>query len=70
MDRRPVESSCFRSVGHDPVTEVLELEFTSGSVYRYAAVPAAEYRRLLAAESLGRCFHQRIRDRYRYRRVC
>ncbi|MFJ8040428.1 KTSC domain-containing protein [Kitasatospora sp. NPDC096147] len=67
MERRPVESSCLSSAGHQGTT--LELEFRSGSVYAYADVPETEYRALLAAPSLGRYFHAHIRDRYPYRRV-
>lgn len=43
---------------------VLELEFTSGEVYRYFAVPSSIYRGLEAAESAGRFFREFIRDVY------
>ncbi|MGW6914735.1 KTSC domain-containing protein [Kitasatospora sp. NPDC054939] len=69
MHRTPVESSVLRSVGHDPARLILELEFTGGHVYRYARVPAAVHRALLAAPSHGRYFNAAIRDRYAYRRV-
>ncbi|WP_280691017.1 KTSC domain-containing protein [Kitasatospora sp. GAS204B] len=69
MERVPVESSCLAAVGYDPADGALELEFTSGSVYRYLAVPEDVHRGLLAAESLGRYFHAWIRDRYEYRRI-
>jgi hypothetical protein len=67
MNRQQVESSCLRSVGHQGTT--LELEFSSGSAYRYFEVPADVHRSLLAAPSLGRYFHEHIRDRYRYERL-
>ncbi|KQV15387.1 MULTISPECIES: KTSC domain-containing protein [unclassified Kitasatospora] len=67
MNRQQVESSCLRSVGHQGTT--LELEFHSGSVYRYPGVPPEVHRSLLAAPSLGRYFHEHIRDHYPYERL-
>ncbi|WP_405018414.1 KTSC domain-containing protein [Kitasatospora sp. NBC_00070] len=67
MNRQQVESSCLRSVGHQGTT--LELEFHSGSVYRYLDVPPEVHRELLAAPSLGRYFHRAVRDRYPYERL-
>jgi len=62
--RRPIESSVLASTGYDPELAVLELEFRSGEVYRYFAVPASVHAGLLAAPSAGRYFTQRIRDHY------
>jgi hypothetical protein len=70
MRRSSVESSCLRAVGYDPSRRRLELEFTTGTVYDYEAVPPTVHDGLLAAESLGRYFNRRIRGRFRYRRVC
>ncbi len=53
-----------RSVGYDPGTAELELEFTSGDVYRYYAVPARVHRDLLAAPSPGAYFNRAINDRF------
>jgi hypothetical protein len=67
MRRVPVESSCIDSVGYD--TEVLEVRFDNGGIYRYFEVPAQLYRQLLAAESKGRFFNHHIRDDYGYVQV-
>lgn len=64
MKRERVASSVLRSVGYDPATAELELEFTSGDVYRYYAVPARVHRELCAAESPGAYFNRHINDRY------
>jgi hypothetical protein len=69
MKRTPVDSSVLASAGYDQVAAVLELEFISGSVYRYAEVPERVYRELLAAESKGEYFREHIEDRYLYARV-
>ena len=52
------------SAGYDGATAVLELEFSSGDVYEYFAVPPSVHRGLLTAESAGRYFAAHIRDIY------
>ena len=61
MIRTPVVSSHITSIGHDPATSTLEVEFTNGTVYQYQDVPAALHRQLLAARSPGQAFHRLIR---------
>jgi hypothetical protein len=67
MRRLPLESRALRSAGYEAGT--LEVEFTSGSVYRYRGVPERVWRELLAAESHGSYFTAHIRDRFPYARV-
>ncbi len=70
IQRIGVSSAALRSVGYDQEQRVLEIEFTSGAVYQYFDVPAEVYRGLMAAESHGRYFNQRVRDKsYRYQRM-
>ncbi len=66
MERNPVSSTSLRSVGYDPENRLLEVEFTSGRVYRYRNVPPDEYKDLMNAESHGQFFNARIRDVYSY----
>lgn len=72
MIRKSVISSNLRSVGFDSDTQVLEVEFHNGSVYRYSRVPANVYYGLLNAHSKGTYFDRVIRDyplRYPYRKI-
>lgn len=64
MRRHRLDSTAIASAGYDAGTAVLELEFTSGEVYRYFAVPPSIHRGLHAAESAGRFFRDHIRDVY------
>lgn len=64
MDRINVTSSNIRSIGYDPKAQALEVEFKSGSLYRYSGVPASVYDTFVAAPSKGRFFDSRIKDRY------
>jgi len=64
-----VESSTLAAVGYDEFSELLELEFRSGAVYRYFSVPATEHESLLAAVSKGNYFNRAIRGRYQFART-
>lgn len=62
MIREPVRSSAIAEIGYDPDAQLLEVQFKSGSVYRYAPVAEALYLRFRTARSLGRFFDEHIRD--------
>ena len=64
MKRTAVKSSVLSSVGYDADTAELEIEFTSGDVYRYYAVPARVHRELVAAQSPGGYFNTHVSDKY------
>jgi hypothetical protein len=69
MKRTPVTSSNVASIGYDSNSKTMEVEFTSGSVYRYFDVPEGEYQGLVGAESIGRYLNQSIKGTYRFDRV-
>lgn len=73
MQRQPVESSQIKSVGYDPATQTLELEFVQGgSVYRYSNFTPEDYDKLMAADSIGSHFFKNIKqrsDKHPYRRM-
>ena len=66
MHREPVASSAISSVGYDPESETLEVEFTSGAVYEYYDVPRKVFRSLMSAPSKGQFLAKRIKDRYEF----
>ena len=66
MTRNEVVSSNIRSVGYDDQHGVLEIEFTSGGVYRYQDVPKDEYDALMNSGSLGGYFSTYIKNTYRW----
>ncbi|MFF1572399.1 KTSC domain-containing protein [Leifsonia sp. NPDC058292] len=69
MRRRSLESSVLASAAYDPERRILELEFTSGDLYRYWIVPARVWNELLDADSKGQYFASHIRDRFPTERV-
>lgn len=64
MKRQPLRSSVLKAAGYDTATAVLELEFASGDVYRYFAVPPSVFRALVDDDSPGAYFNKHISDRY------
>jgi len=69
MNRTPVSSSNLVSVGYDPSTRTLEIEFKKGRVYQYSNVPQDVYEGLMSAPSHGKYHHRHIKNRYSYSRV-
>jgi len=69
MERERVDSSSLSSVGYDPGSETLEVEFRNGGVYRYLEVPEGEWRSLQSAESKGSYLNTHIKPSYRYRKL-
>jgi hypothetical protein len=56
MERIPVSSSNIKSIGHDPHTNTLEVEFASGKLFQYEDVNVDEHAALLGAKSVGSHF--------------
>ena len=69
MERVPVSSSNLCSVGYDPHSQTLEIEFNHGGVYQYAGVPEGEYEGLMNAGSKGQYFHANIKNRYPFNKL-
>lgn len=64
MERTAVTSSNLKSVGYEPETGTLEVEFKKGRLYQYRNVPQEKYAALLNADSKGRYFNKNIKDQY------
>ena len=69
MERVQVGSTNIRSVGYDPGSSTLEVEFNSGSIYQYLNVPKDEYEGLMSASSKGRYFNTNIKGEYQDVRI-
>jgi lysyl-tRNA synthetase class 2 len=64
-----VNSTAIREIDYDAASAKLLVRFVSGERYVYVGVPAEVCRSFVDAESKGRFFHARIRDRYPYNRL-
>lgn len=64
MNRQHVTSSNIVSIGYDPDTSTLEVEFRNAQVYQYADVPQAIYDDLMEAQSIGSFMYQYVIGTY------
>ena len=65
MRRIHVTSTNLVSVGYDPLSATLEIEFHDASIYRYSGVPERDYLALTSgALSVGRYFNANLKGRY------
>jgi hypothetical protein len=69
MNRIKVKSETLLSVGYEPDSEVLELEFTGGAVYEYHHVQPYLYMGLMHSNSKTDYFDKHIRDRYEFQKI-
>ena len=65
--RQRVNSSTVASIGYDPATAILEVEFVNGSIYHN--VPAAIFEQFRTAPSKGRYVNGRLRKTYACSRI-
>lgn len=64
MEREPVNSSNVASIGYDPGSETLEVEFKNTGVYQYLNVPQFMWERLMQADSIGRFFNAEVKNAF------
>jgi KTSC domain-containing protein len=69
MDRKRVNTSSIRSVGYDPGKQVLEVEFTSGSIVQYTGVSPEVHRRFMSSPSPGSFFQDQIDENFPATRI-
>ncbi len=70
MERKEVTSTSIKSVGYDPKTQTLEVEFKpKGRLYHYSNVTEKEYTGLMGAASKGKYFNRNIKDFYPAKRL-
>lgn len=65
----PVQSTMATSIGYECNDRILQVEFSSGSVYQYADVELETWETLQETESLGRFYNNEIKGRYDCQRV-
>lgn len=64
----PVSSSNLVSVGYDPSTQSLYIQFRTG-LYVYSGVPESVYTGLMNASSHGTYHAKYIKNHYPYRKI-
>jgi hypothetical protein len=69
MERKRVNASTIRSVGYDEGKQVLEIEFTSGSILQYRGVSPEVHRRFMNSPSPGSFYEDQIDESFPSQRI-
>jgi hypothetical protein len=70
MDRISIESSMISSIGYDPSTGTLEIEFSKGgAIWQYYDFSEYMWNEFENAESHGKYWHANIKNQFREARV-
>ena len=69
MNRHQVASSNVKAIGYHEITQTLEVEFQSGSVYQYYGVGKVLHQQMMQAPSKGQFLNQYIKNAFPYSRV-
>ena len=64
-----VDSTAISDIDYDADRAKLFVRFASGELYVYVGVPGEVHRSFVDADSKGRFFQFRIRDRYPFNRL-
>lgn len=69
MERKRVSASNIRAVGYDAGKQLLEIEFSSGSVVQYSGVSPEVNRRFMSSPSPGSFYQDQIEENFPSKRV-
>ena len=69
MDRKRVSASNIRAVGYDAGKQLLEIEFSSGSIVQYSGVSPEVHRRFMSTPSPGSFFQDQIDENFPTKRI-
>jgi hypothetical protein len=69
MDRKRVSASNIRAVGYDADKQLLEIEFSSGSIVQYSGVSPEVHRRFMSSPSPVSFYQDQIDENFPSKRV-
>ncbi len=69
MKRIYVSSHIIHSIGYDPESKLLEIEFLSGDIYQYHNVPPILFLEILKTDILSITMHEWMCDLYQCKKL-
>lgn len=69
MERKRINASNIRAVGYDAARQLLEIEFTSGSIVQYSGVSPEVHRRFMSSPSPGTFYQDQIDESFPSKRT-
>ena len=69
IHREPLASTALLTAGYSKRLHIMEIEFSSGAVYRYLDVPPDVYHHFMSADSKAQYYDWNIKGHYRALRL-
>jgi len=69
MERQTVTSSNIHSIGYELATRTLEVEYNAGGIHQYLNLSPKLHVELMRAPSKGTYLSERIKNRYRCKKI-
>ena len=69
MERKRINASNIRAVGYDAARQLLEIEFTSGSIVQYSGVSPEVHRQFMSSPSPGTFYQDQIDESFPSKRT-
>lgn len=69
MNMEKVVSSNVHSVGHDPATNNLHIQFKSGETYVYHGVSPEKHQALISAPSIGAHLNAHVKPHHKFKKL-
>lgn len=69
MQRKPVKSSNVKSVGYDPSSQTLQVEYNSGGIWDYSGIDPSHAAHLQGVPSIGGYIAKHIKPHYKATKV-
>lgn len=69
MEKTFTDSRSVKRINYSEETKILEVEFTTGTVYHYFDVPKDVMMEALKAESIGSFMNAHIKGTYEYKKI-
>jgi len=64
MNMQTVKSSVIKSIGHDPETKEMRVQFHNGKTYTYQGVSEEAHLDFVTSDSIGKHFNNHIAGKY------
>lgn len=65
IERSQVQSSTIKSIGYDPESKTMEVEFKNGGAWKYEDVGQQAWDDFRGSSSIGKHFHANIRGKFK-----
>jgi len=69
VERKRVNASNIRSIGYDTGRQLLEIEFSGGSIIEYSGVSPEVHRRFMNSPSPGNFFQDQIEENFPSKKI-